>query len=167
MVSTIKAIFDGHCHKRAVIHVFFHAAIALIPLTAVVVMFLYGQWNGIFFMENGEFYIYSVVFFTMALYALVSLGLKKDNWGILVIVSTILFLIVALILYGSLIHDKIVSASVKPPVEKSLELSSWVLLALSLVTFYISTYWEIYREHVATTSTDDREGIENLKRTLP
>ncbi len=167
MHCNIKVMFHGHCHKKTVIHVFFHAAIALIPLTAVVVMFLYGQWKGMFFIENGEFFIYSVVFFTMALYALVSLGLKKDDWGMLLIVATILFLIAALILYGSLIHDKIVSPASQPPIEKSLVLSSWILLAVSLITFYVSTYWEVYREHVATTNTDDRQGIETLKNALP
>ncbi len=160
-------LFDGHCHKKAVIHVLFHAVIALVPLTAVVVMLLYGEWKGMFFLENGEFYIYSVVFSSMSLYALVSLGLKKDDWGILVILWTVLCLIFSLILYGSLIHGKVVvSAAGKPPVEKFLESSSWVLLTLSLITFYISTYWEIYRENVARTGTDDRESIENLKMNL-
>jgi hypothetical protein len=110
MLPGLNAMFHGRCHKKAVIHVLFHAGIALVPLAAVVVMFLYDDWKPMFFVENGEFYIYSVVFLTMALYALASLGLKKDDLGILFIVATIFILIASLVLYGSLIHDKIGAA---------------------------------------------------------
>ncbi len=165
MAPTLRAILNGQCHKRALIHVVFHAVIALVPLTAVIVMFLYGRWKAMFFMENGEFYIYSVVFLTMAIYAFASLGLKKDDWGILLVILTVLILITALIAYGSLIHDKIVSPG-QAPVSRSLKISSWILLVVSLVTFYVATYWEFYREYVIKETTD-RKSIDELKNKLP
>ncbi len=159
----MSGVFNGECHKETFVEVLFHAVIGLMPLAAVVVMFLFGRWEGLgFFWENGEFYIYSVVFSTMAFYKLFNIGLKKDNLGNLLVTFIILSIIVSVILYGALIYTKITQDGILP-VESFLSKSSLVLLGLSILFFYIATYWGKYRDFVIQKNSD-LTGIENIKK---
>lgn len=157
------AIFHLECHQKTFVEVLFHATIGLIPLAAVVVMLLFGRWEGwSFFWQNGEFYIYSVAFLAMALYNLFNLGLKGHMFGNLLSIAIIVALIVSVLLYGALIYTKI-AADGTVPAEDFLAHSSLLLLALSLLFYYITTYWNNYLQLVVDKS-DGREGIEDIKR---
>ncbi len=128
----VSGMFNFECHKKAFVEVLFHAAIGLIPLAAVVVMLLFGRWEGWeFFWRNGEFYIYSVAFLTMALYTLFNLGLKSDLLGNLLNIGIIISLIVSVLLYGALIYTKIVEGGALP-VDSFLAKSSLTLLGALL-----------------------------------
>ncbi len=159
----LAALFHWECHQKTFVEVLFHATIGLIPLTAVLVMFLFGHWEGWgFFWENGEFYIYSVAFLAMALYNLFNLGLKNHVFGNLLNIGMIVALISSVLLYGALIYTKI-AADGTSPVESFLSASSLVLLAVSLLFYYITTYWNNYLELVAERS-DGRSGVEDIMR---
>jgi hypothetical protein len=161
----VSWILNWECHKNTFVEVFFHATIGLIPLAAVVVMLLFGKWEGWgFFWANGEFYIYSVAFLAMSLYTLFNLGLKKDNLGNLLTIFIVLSLIVSVLMYGALIYTKITNDGVLPD-ESVLANSSLILLSLSILFFYITTYWNNYLDFVVQTSTG-RSGVDDIKRGL-
>ncbi len=128
-------------------------------------MLLFGKWEGWgFFWENGEFYIYSVAFLAMALFNLFNLGLKGHLFGNLLNIGIIVALIISVLLYGALIYTKIVADGALP-VESFLANSSLALLAVSLLFYYITTYWDNYLELVVEKS-DSRAGVDDIMRDI-
>lgn len=100
----------------------------------------------------------------MSLYALLSLGLKDDNFGKLMMIFIILALIISVLLYGALTYTKIAQDGTLP-VATVLALTSLSLLALSIIFFYITTYWNKYRE-ITIGASDSRSGVEAIKEGL-
>ena len=164
-MKIFKIFFNWKCHKDAMTSTFSNMAIGIIPLAAAMVMILYDKWQGwSFFWMNGEFFIYSVVFITSALYILVNLGVRNSNTTIIMAIIIMLCLVVSALLYGSLVYNNVVADDTQP-VSRVLKQTSLSLLVVSLLIFYIMKYWDRYMIFTINKN-EGREAIDDMKNKL-
>lgn len=155
---------DKECHKKTVFFLIISLLSSLLPTLICLLVFKVINQNEefIYFIQKGEFYLYSTAILTPG--ALILYDEKKKSYDIFSILfwSSLVVIVVSSLLYLLTLLIDLKKVNFQFNTQILINTSVWFLI-FSVIVLYISSYMQNFKVDVKKSSIQD---IEDIKKNL-